>query len=280
MTNQDKQVDELLVLESIFETKFRLLHDNNQFEILIDFDLIQPFYLKCNDKKTIIHHLPPFSLIVHYHDQYPSESPPTFFLSCFYFSKIFLQHLGQTLDDYPFIKGEVCVYDWIELIHQQINQELVLDTNSDEFIPDPRVSSGYLAREVDQIYQSLINYNNEPENKPSQDHLQTCSICLESISKIDHIHLQRCKHFYCQSCLKRYVQTTIENGRFREKLACPHTQCQETLLPNEIRKILKDNQLYERYERFTLQYALELRDDIMWCPKYVFISETCIIIFF
>ncbi|CAF4489980.1 unnamed protein product, partial [Rotaria magnacalcarata] len=64
MTNLEKQADEILALQSIFDTKFRLLHDNNQYEILIDFDLIQPFLLRCNDKTSIIHHLPPFSLII------------------------------------------------------------------------------------------------------------------------------------------------------------------------------------------------------------------------
>ncbi|CAF2922672.1 unnamed protein product [Rotaria sp. Silwood2] len=268
MTNQEKQADEILALQSIFDTKFRLLHDNTQYEVSIDFDLIQPFLLRCNDKTSIIHYLPPFSLIIHYHDEYPSDYPPSFLLSCFYFSKISLQHLCQKLDNYSFIKGEVCVYDWIELIRQEIsNEQPILDTKIEEQIHDPRALNGYLAENVDQIYQYLINYNNEQEEKQFQNRLQTCLICTDSIPGIDCIRLHRCGHFYCQSCLNNYVQTTLNSGRFGEKLLCPQTQCQKALLPNEIKQIIQDDRLYKRYERLTLQHALELMNDIIWCPR-------------
>ena len=273
MTNLVEQADEILALQSIFDTRFRLLHDNSQYEISIDFDLIQPFLLRCNNKSSIIHYLPPFSLMIHYHDQYPSDYPPSFLLSCFYISKISLQNLCQKLDHYPFIEGEVCVYDWIELIKQDITNELILDTKIDEQIHDPRALNGYLTENSEQIYQYLIDYNNQQEEKQFQNHLQTCLICTYSISGMDCIRLQRCGHFYCQSCLNNYVRTTLNNGRFGERLLCPQTQCQKALLPNEIKQILQDDQLYQRYERLTLQHALELRNDIIWCPRLVFKSE-------
>ncbi|CAF3290258.1 unnamed protein product [Rotaria sp. Silwood2] len=239
MTNLEKQADEILALQSIFDTKFRLLHDNTQYEILIDFDLIQPFLLQYNNKTSIIHHLPPFSLIINYHDEYPSDYPPSFILSCFYFSKISLQNLCQKLDNYSFVKGEVCVYDWIELIKQEITNELKLGTKFDEQINDPRALNGYLTENIDQIYQYLINYNNEQEEKQFQNQLQTCLICTDIIPGIDCIRLHRCGHFYCRL----------------------------SLLPNEVKQAIQDDQLYQRYERLTLQHALELMNDIIWCPK-------------
>jgi E3 ubiquitin-protein ligase RNF14 len=269
MTNLEKQAEEMLALQSIFDTKFHLLHDNTQYEISIDFDLIQSFLLRCNNKTSIIHYLPPFSLMIHYHNEYPSDYPPSFLLSCFYFSKISLQNLCQKLDHYSFLKGEVCVYDWIELIKQEITNELILDTKIDEQLHDPRVLNGYLAENSDQIYQYLINYNTDQEEKQFQNRLQTCLICTDNIPGIDCIRLHRCGHFYCQSCLNNYVQMTLNNGRFGEKLVCPQTQCQKALLPNEIKQIIQDDQLYQRYERLTLQHALELMNDVIWCPRLV-----------
>ncbi|UJR17412.1 hypothetical protein I4U23_004307 [Adineta vaga] len=267
MTNLEKQADEILVLQSIFETKFRFLNDNNQYEILIDFDLMQPFVLQCNNRTSIIDHLPPFSLIIHYHNEYPSDYPPSFLLSCFYFSKFSLQNLCKKIDNYSFSQGEVCVYDWIELIKHEITNKLILDTNINEQINDPRALNGYLFENLDQIYQHLINYNKEEEEKQFQNRLHTCLICTDEIPGSDCIRLYRCGHFYCRACLNNYTQMTFNNGRFGEQVLCPQNQCKKALLPNEIKQILQDDHLYERYERLTLQYALELMNDILWCPR-------------
>jgi len=269
MTNLEKQADEILALQSIFDTKFHFLHDNNQYEILIDFDLIEPFVIRYNNEKCIINHLPSFTLIIDYHDQYPSDSPPSFMLSCFYFSKSSLQNLCQKLDNYPFIKDEVCVYDWIELIKHEITNELILQTEVDEQINDPRALNGYLNENIDEIYQSLINYNNEQNEKEFRNQFQTCLICTDIIPGIDFIRLHRCGHFYCRSCLNTYVKTALHNGRFGEKLHCPQNQCKKALLPNEIKQIIQDVHLFQRYERLTLQHTLELMNDITWCPRSV-----------
>lgn len=103
MSNQEKQADEIVALQAILETKFRFLQDPTQYAILIDFDLVQPFYLRYNGETAMIHSLHPFSLIIHCHNGYPSESPPSFLLSCFYFSQTSLEQLCRKLDRYPFI---------------------------------------------------------------------------------------------------------------------------------------------------------------------------------
>ncbi len=109
MTNHEKQVDESLVLQSIYDKKFRLL-DDNQYEILIEFEIISPIKIQFNSKISTIQYLPPFTLIIHNHDEYPNGEPPSFILLCFYFSKFHLQKLCKKFDNYPF-KNEVGVYD-------------------------------------------------------------------------------------------------------------------------------------------------------------------------
>jgi hypothetical protein len=68
---------------------------------------------------------------------------------------------------------------------------------------------------------------------------------------------------------------SLHNGRFGEKLHCPQNQCQKALLPNEIKQIIQDVHLYQRYERLTLQNALELMNDIIWCPRSVKNRNKC-----
>ncbi|CAF0978966.1 unnamed protein product [Rotaria sp. Silwood1] len=264
--NTEKQVDEILVLQSIFDKKFHLL-DDNQYEILIDFDLSTSFKIQLNDKISYIKYLPSLTLIIHYHDEYPSDYPPSFIISCFYFSKYDLEKLCQKLDNYLFIKNEVCIYEWIELIKQEINNELILNDQFQEYINDPRALNGYSFEQAKNIFQYLINYNNECENEYFQKQYQTCLICSDMIPGIDCIRLYRCSHFYCRFCLNNYIQINLENGLFGEKLHCPQYECKQSLLPTEIKQILQNNQLYERYERLTLQHSLELMNDILWCPR-------------
>ncbi|CAF0833076.1 unnamed protein product [Rotaria sordida] len=266
MTNIEKQEDEILVLQSIFDKKFRLL-DDNQYEILIEFDLSTSFRIQLNNKISFIKYLPTLTLIIHYHEEYPSHYPPSFIVSCFYFSKYDLEKLCQKLDNYLFKNNEVCIYDWIELIKQEINNELILNDKFQEYTNDPRALNGYSFEKAENIFQYLINYNYERENEYFQKQFQTCFICTDIIPGINCIRLYRCGHFYCRSCLNNYIQLNLENGLFGEKLHCPQYECKQSLLPTEIKQILENNELYERYERLTLQHGLELMNDILWCPR-------------
>ena len=266
MTNEEKQAEEISVLQAIFDQKFRLL-DNNQYEIGIEFELPTPLNIRLNDQTAVIQYLPPFILIIHYHEDYPSTQPPAFVVSCLYFSKNQLRKLCEKLDHYPFA-SEVCVYDWIDLIRHEIDGELILDTHDPpEHGDDPRALNGYSTETVKKVYQYLINYDQEFGDKQFQNRLQTCLICTESVPGSDCIRLHRCRHFYCQICLNNYIQMTFKDGNFGEKLRCPQNHCQQPLLPTEVRQAIQNEELYERYERITLQNTLATMNDVAWCPR-------------
>ena len=266
MTNEEKQAEEISVLQAIFDQKFRLL-DNHQYEIGIEFELPTPLNIRLNDQTAVIQYLPPFILIIHYHEDYPSTQPPAFVVSCLYFSKNQLRKLCEKLDHYPFA-SEVCVYDWIDLIRHEIDGELILDTHDPpEYGNDPRALNGYSAKTAGKVFQYLINYNRESIDKQFLNHLQTCLICTETIPGSQCIHLRNCGHFYCLDCLHHYVQMTLKEGNFGEKLYCPENQCKQSLLPTEVRQAIQNEELYERYERITLQNSLATMSDIAWCPR-------------
>ncbi|CAF0841515.1 unnamed protein product [Rotaria sordida] len=266
MTNNEKQADEILVLQSIFDQKFRLMNEN-QYEILIEFDLSTSFTIRLDDKISTIQYLPPLSLIINYHDEYPSDDPPSFILSCFYFSKIDLEKLCQKIDNFSFIPGEVCVYDWIELIKQEITNEFIIRTSFEEQQNDPRALNGYTIENTKKIFQYLIDYNQKHQEDVFRNRFQSCSICTDIIPGVDCIRLHRCGHFYCRTCLNHYIRMTLENGKFGENLLCPQDHCKQALLPTEIKQTIQNEKLYERYERLTLQHGLESMKDIVWCPR-------------
>lgn len=266
MTNTEKQADEILALQSIFDQNFYLFN-NHQYEILIEFDLPDSFTIQFNNKTSTVCHIPPLSLIINYHDEYPSQEPPSFIISCFYFSKTDLIKLCQKLDNYEFIPGEVCVYDWIVLIKQEIGNEFIIHTEFPELQNDPRALNGYTSDNAEQIFQSLIDYNKKREDESFRHQLQTCSICAEIVPGLNCIRLHRCGHFYCRSCLNVYIQMTLERGKFGDSLHCPQDDCKQALLPTEVKETLQDDELYERYERLTLKHGLEAMNDIVWCPR-------------
>ena len=269
MCNLQKQAEEILVLQSIFEERFRSL-DHNRYELLIDWDLSSKVAIHCDATNAIVRHLPPLSLTIQYHDDYPSHSPPTFILSCFYLSRSNLTRLCQLLDNYPFATDEVCIYEWTEAIKADLITDINLipdDHNlSDEV--DPRAVTSYSNERISRIFYDLIEYDRERDDEEFRHHLQICCICTDEIPGASCIRLRRCGHFYCRSCLDSHVRFSLEQGHFGERLCCPQTQCQQVLLPTEIEDVIRDPQIYQRYERVTLQHGLEAMKDILWCPRY------------
>ena len=264
MANIEQQADELSVLQSIFDHKCRLL-DEHEFEILIDLHLTSPITIRLDQQTASIQHLPPLSLTVLYHDAYPSDSPPSFRLACFYLSESDLEQLAQQLDRYPFVRDEVCVFEWIELIKKEFPYDRILN--------DPTASTASTMETRAKVFQTLVEYHRDCEQELFRHQPQTCGICAETIPGVDCIRLRRCDHFCCRSCWANYVRVNLENGKFGERILCPQDRCQQPLLPMEIKSILQNDELYERYERLTLQHGLEAMSDVVWCPRSVISTE-------
>jgi E3 ubiquitin-protein ligase RNF14 len=283
-TDKQQQEEELLILKSILtEEIIDLSDENDQFEINIEFQLPKKFSLRLIDNSnnllTSIQHLPPLVLTVNYHEQYPSSiDSPTFVLSSCYLSREYLQNMCQKLDKiWEENLSQPIVYQWIECLKEEflLINELCLtniDINNNNNNNDPRAMSSYDPNQASHVYEQLIEYNREKETEKFLHEYHECSICLSNnISGGDMIRLNRCHHFFCRICLHDYAQMHINTGSV-EWLICPDLECQLTLLPSEIKIIVNNNQLYEKYERLLLQKTLEQMQDIVWCPRLIKIN--------
>jgi len=281
MMTSDKlqQEEELLILKSILADEIiDLGTENDQFEVNIEFQLPSKFFLRLIDNSnklsTLIQYLPPLVLTVHYHEQYPSSIySPTFVLSSCYLSREYLQNMCQKLDKiWEENISQPIVYQWIECLKQEflLINELCLtniDINNDN--DDPRAMSSYDPNQAAYVYEQLIEYNREKENEKFLHEYHECPICLSNnIPGRDMVRLDKCHHFFCRICLHDYAQMHINTGSV-EWLICPDIECQLTLLPSEIKIIIKNDQLYEKYERLLLQKTLEQMQDIVWCPRLI-----------
>ena len=280
MTDKQQQEEELLILKSILGDIITDLSNNNdQFEVNVEFQLPTPFYLhlidSSNHLSTLIQHLPPLILTVHFHENYPSSRySPTFVLSSCYLSHEYLKNICQTLDKiWEQNISQPIVYQWIECLKEQFltKSALCLSTKDvdDDTDGDPRAMSRYDPSRAAHIYEHLIEYNQIKENENFLREYHECPICMtNSIAGWDMLRLYKCHHAFCRLCLHDYARMRINTGSV-QWLLCPDLRCKLALLPSEIKIVVNDDQLYDKYERLLLQKTLEQMDDIVWCPRLI-----------
>lgn len=94
------------------------------------------------------------------------------------------------------------------------------------------------------------------------EHLVECPLCLLSQPRGHFPRLSSCQHRACTDCLRQYLRIEILESRVG--IACP--QCPEALALPDVRAILDDGALLERFEEFQLRRFLAADPDTRWCP--------------
>ncbi|KFV65527.1 E3 ubiquitin-protein ligase RNF19A, partial [Dryobates pubescens] len=111
-------------------------------------------------------------------------------------------------------------------------------------------------------------------SKPGGDFLE-CPLCLLRHSKDRFPEIMPCHHRSCVDCLRQYLR--IEISESRVNISCP--ECSERFNPHDIRLILSDDVLMEKYEEFMLRRWLVADPDCRWCPgpdkEYAVIAFGC-----
>ncbi|XP_040210716.1 E3 ubiquitin-protein ligase RNF19A [Rana temporaria] len=98
-------------------------------------------------------------------------------------------------------------------------------------------------------------------SKQSGDFME-CPLCLLRHSKDRFPEIMTCHHRSCADCLRQYLR--IEISESRVNISCP--ECSERFNPYDIRLILNDDLLMEKYEEFMLRRWLVADPDCRWCP--------------
>ncbi|KAK7930674.1 hypothetical protein WMY93_007069 [Mugilogobius chulae] len=92
--------------------------------------------------------------------------------------------------------------------------------------------------------------------------LLECPLCLLRHSRDCFPDIMTCHHRSCMDCLRQYLR--IEISESRVNISCP--ECSERFNPHDIRLILGDKALMEKYEEFMLRRWLVADPDCRWCP--------------
>ena len=100
-----------------------------------------------------------------------------------------------------------------------------------------------------------------PSSPPSLGLLE-CPLCLLRHSRDCFPDIMTCHHRSCADCLRQYLR--IEISESRVNICCP--ECSERYNPHDIRMILADRALMDKYEEFMLRRWLVADPDCRWCP--------------
>lgn len=102
-----------------------------------------------------------------------------------------------------------------------------------------------------------------------------CPLCLTEFAIEELCEIMACGHRSCLPCLQQYLRVEITESRV--SISCP--ECLERLHPNEIRSIVNDSVLYEKYEDFMVRRVLAVDPDTRWCPapdcRFAVIASGC-----
>lgn len=108
----------------------------------------------------------------------------------------------------------------------------------------------------------VLSLSSSSQEQLLDEHLEECPLCLLSQPRCHFPRLTSCSHRACSDCLRQYLR--IEISESRVCIACP--QCPETLAPLDVRAILDDRALLERFEEYQLRRFLAADPDTRWCP--------------
>lgn len=91
---------------------------------------------------------------------------------------------------------------------------------------------------------------------------QECPLCLTEWPIDNFPEISTCDHRSCLTCLQMYLKIEITESRIN--IACP--ECSEKFHPNDIKTVLQDEVLMQKYEDFMVRRVLVADPDARWCP--------------
>ena len=125
------------------------------------------------------------------------------------------------------------------------------------------------------------NEHNHHFTTEDDSSLITCSICYEDKKPTDGtvFFMEECDHRFCCACIFEYVKDKIQKGEV-DSIKCP--ECDRPLTVMEVKQILnqgkltklsneqdahEDDDLFSKFEEFSLKRALGGMKDLVWCPN-------------
>lgn len=269
----EAQRDELAVLKSI------LGHDLIESDVGLRWRI--PADLGCERDITImpwkerlrLRFLPDIVACATLPPLYPEQQPPNFYCDCFWLPRsVLTQWVADSAN--LWVPGSVCLYEACLMLQQACEKHLsllqILDFQSIFSATSPGSagsSESYTCETVDgpggapsalssfdHVRHTLVTFDQCRSEEAFKHARFSCPICLETKSGLMCYRFIMCRHVSCRACLSGYFASVIAEGA-ASSVGCPVTSCRISPLDVEL-KLLVAPDVYERYERLTLERSL------------------------
>lgn len=74
-----------------------------------------------------------------------------------------------------------------------------------------------------------------------------------------------CEHYFCIECMRDMVILKINEGQIAQ-LTCPEASCKKMLNDKDIKNLNLEPEINQKYEKLSLDNAIDQMDDMGWCP--------------
>ena len=243
--------------------------------------------------------MPPLYLTLDLVPGYPSDAPPGFRLSAFWLSRQQLTQLAAQLDRiWQEASGFPVCFTWIDWLQRSLLSALQIDTHLPIDVPprswqendDPRIAVCSDETSPLEIMQDMLQHDTIRSNEEFQKSAWSCPVCMEEQPGKNFVRFNKCQHFCCIECFRKYCSVNIEQGRV--ELRCPEVKCTTPVPPEVLKKHLEKvrshtdairgrqnddewhQEVFDRWEQLLFQRTLEAMSDIKYCPRC---STACIV---
>uniref|UniRef100_A0A1E1XD30 RBR-type E3 ubiquitin transferase n=1 Tax=Amblyomma aureolatum TaxID=187763 RepID=A0A1E1XD30_9ACAR len=302
MANEEEQENELLVLESIYDSsvfEVKKLGRYPEGHFLVRVEVPKPFHVlvpRVNApdemQEILLEHLPPVQLDFELPPSYPSDRAPKICLSCPWLTMKELEKLCQALDNCWWQDPHaVVLYRWMTLLETEAGDILGL-TSSHSLAPlfkelahlrgnfraarwkrclTYRGYKRYDARCFKEMMDPrslatlLTEFNSKEKRRLFNLQWIACQVCLSTKLGSEFELVLGCDHAFCRECLREHFRIQIESGS-ASQLRCPQEKCTTQVLPTQVKSLVGDA-LGSRYEESLLNAYLDSQADLTYCPR-------------
>ncbi|XP_051219176.1 uncharacterized protein [Lolium perenne] len=299
--NLQRQDDELMALEAIYGDDLTELENKGAlryFQICIRYELRDGAEVcarfhsvnrtgddgRCTDDCTEEHeedepndfsyscnfeHLPPLILTCLLPQSYPSKEPPYFAITAKWMDGPNVSQLCEMLDTiWADLPGEEVVYRWVEwirassLLHLGFDTKITLGLD----VPMHKVDNRAISRSLslESVIPLMLSYSSKKCYQVFLEDLHVCMICLNESKGSNFIKLP-CQHMFCMKCMETLCRMHVKEGTLFQ-LVCPDTKCSGSIPPYLLKRLLGEEE-FERWDKLTLEKALNSMSDVVHCPR-------------
>ncbi|XP_051178453.1 uncharacterized protein [Lolium perenne] len=216
-----------------------------------------------------VEYLPPLILTCLLPRSYPSKDPPYFTITARWMDGPNVTQLCEMLDTiWAELPGQEVIYQWVEWLHNSSLAYLWCDSKITLGldVPMQRADNCAISRSLPlkSVIPSMLSYSSKKRYQAFLEDLHMCMICLNQSKGSNFIELP-CQHLFCVKCMETLCRMHVKEGSVF-KLICPETKCSSSIPPYLLKRLLSKEE-FERWDRLTLQKALDSMSDVVYCPR-------------